>query len=47
MNHLPVLQVLIPLLGAPLCSLFRQRRLAWLLFSSAAAGALTCAVLLT
>lgn len=47
MNHLPVLQVLIPLLGAPLCTLLRQRHVAWLLFVSAAAGALTCAVLLT
>jgi multicomponent Na+:H+ antiporter subunit D len=46
MTHLPILQVLIPLLGAPLCALLRQRRAAWLLFLTAAAGALVCALLL-
>jgi multicomponent Na+:H+ antiporter subunit D len=47
MSQLPILQVLIPLLGAPLCALLRQRRVAWALFLATAAGALVCAVLLT
>ncbi len=47
MSHLPILQVLIPLLCAPLCALLRQRVVAWLLFLSAASGALICALLLT
>jgi multicomponent Na+:H+ antiporter subunit D len=46
MTQLPILQVLIPLLGAPLCALLRQRRVAWLLFVAAASGALVCALLL-
>jgi len=31
MNHLPILQVIIPLLAAPLCIIFASRRLAWLI----------------
>ncbi len=46
MTQLPILQVLIPLLAAPLCALLQQRRLAWLLFVAAASGALVCALLL-
>ncbi|OXM75145.1 monovalent cation/H+ antiporter subunit D family protein [Amycolatopsis sp. KNN50.9b] len=45
-SHLPVLPVLIPLAGAPLCVLLRSRTAAWLLFLLASAGALACAVLL-
>ncbi|MFI0350143.1 monovalent cation/H+ antiporter subunit D family protein [Actinomadura sp. 9N407] len=41
--HLPALQVVIPLLCAPLCVLFRSRTAAWLLFLVAAASALACA----
>ncbi|MHA6623124.1 monovalent cation/H+ antiporter subunit D family protein [Pseudonocardia sp. DLS-67] len=47
MSQLPILQVLVPLLCAPLCALLRQRRVAWLLFLAAAAAAFSCAVLLT
>ncbi len=46
MTHLPVLQVLIPLMGAPACALLRQRRAAWTLFLLVTGGALVCAVLL-
>lgn len=46
MNHLPVLQVLIPLLGAPLCALVRHRVAAWLVFLAATVGATVCAILL-
>lgn len=46
MTHLPILQVLVPLLCAPACALLRQRRVAWSLFLSAALGALICAFLL-
>jgi multicomponent Na+:H+ antiporter subunit D len=45
--HLPALQVVLPLLAAPLCVLLRSRTAAWLLFLLAAAGSLGCAVLLT
>jgi multicomponent Na+:H+ antiporter subunit D len=47
MSQLPILQVLVPLLCAPLCALLRQRRVAWMLFLAAAAGAFACALLLT
>ncbi len=43
--HLPVLQVLIPLLAAPLCVLVRRPIAAWALFSGAALAAFCCAVL--
>lgn len=46
MTHLPILQVLIPLLGAPLCVLLRHRAAAWLMFTASAAGAFVCAILL-
>ncbi|MFB8774805.1 monovalent cation/H+ antiporter subunit D family protein [Streptomyces broussonetiae] len=45
--QLPVLQVLIPLLGAPLCVLLRSRTAAWLLYLTAATASLTVAALLT
>ncbi|MGW0824378.1 monovalent cation/H+ antiporter subunit D family protein [Streptomyces sp. NPDC002845] len=45
-DHLPVLQVAVPLLCAPLCVLLRSRIVAWLLFLVAALASLTCAVLL-
>jgi multicomponent Na+:H+ antiporter subunit D len=44
--HLPALQVLLPLVCAPLCVLLRSRTVAWLLFLAAAVGSLACAVLL-
>jgi multicomponent Na+:H+ antiporter subunit D len=44
--QLPALQVILPLAGAPLCVLLRSRIVAWLLFLTAAAGSLACAVLL-
>jgi multicomponent Na+:H+ antiporter subunit D len=44
--HLPVLQVLPPLLAAPLCVLVRSRTAAWLLFLLASVGSLVVAVLL-
>lgn len=44
--QLPALQVLVPLLCAPLCVLLRSRTLAWALFLLAAVGALGCALLL-
>jgi multicomponent Na+:H+ antiporter subunit D len=44
--HLPALQVIIPLMCAPLCALLRSRTAAWLLFLLASLGSLTCAVLL-
>lgn len=47
MTQLPLLQVLIPLVGAPLCALFRYRLVAWALFTASAAGALVSATLLT
>ena len=46
MTQLPILQVLIPLLGAPLCVLLRHRVAAWLVFTASAAGALVCAIML-
>lgn len=47
MTQLPVLQVTIPLVCAPLCVLVRARTAAWLLFLAAALSSLTCAALLT
>ena len=44
--HLPVLQVLFPMVCAPLCVLLRSRTAAWLLFLLAALGSLACAVVL-
>ncbi len=44
--HLPVLQVIIPLICAPLCVLLRSRTAAWLIFLLAALSSFTCAVLL-
>lgn len=46
-DQLPVLQVLIPLLGAPLCVVLRSRTAAWLVFLVVSGGALACAVALT
>lgn len=43
-QHLPILQVLIPLLAAPVCVLVRNRIAAWLIFLLASAGALATAV---
>jgi multicomponent Na+:H+ antiporter subunit D len=45
-DHLPVLQVVVPLACAPLCVLLRSRFAAWLLFLTAALASLGCAVLL-
>lgn len=47
MSHLPLLPVLTPLLGAPLCALLRQRTVAWALFLLSAATALVGSILLT
>lgn len=44
--HLPVLQVGVPLVCAPICVLLRSRTGAWLVFLLAALGSLACAVLL-
>jgi multicomponent Na+:H+ antiporter subunit D len=44
--HLPVLQVGVPLVCAPICVLLRSRTGAWLVFLLAAVGSLACAVLL-
>lgn len=35
MAHLPVLQVIVPLLAAPFCGLFNNRRMAWAIAASA------------
>lgn len=45
--HLPVLQVVVPLLLAPLCVVLRSRSAGWLLFLAAAVSSLVCAGLLT
>ncbi|NKB69565.1 MAG: monovalent cation/H+ antiporter subunit D family protein [Candidatus Latescibacteria bacterium] len=45
-DHLPVLQVIIPLLAAPLCLLLRRRPLPWLVALLASAATLFIAVLL-
>ncbi len=45
-QHLPVLQVLIPLLAAPLCVLLRRPLAAWACFSLASAAAFACAIAL-
>ncbi|WP_207946943.1 monovalent cation/H+ antiporter subunit D family protein [Actinomadura sp. 7K507] len=41
--QLPALQVVIPMLCAPLCVLLRSRTVAWLLFLAASAASLACA----
>ena len=46
MAQVPALQVLVPLLCAPLCVLLRSRTVAWLLFLIAALSSLGCAVVL-
>lgn len=46
MMHLPALQVLIPLLCAPLCAMLRSATAAWLLFLLSAFASFGCAVLL-
>ncbi|MFQ5994382.1 MAG: monovalent cation/H+ antiporter subunit D family protein [Acidiferrobacterales bacterium] len=46
MQHLPALQVVIPLLGAPLCVLFNNGRVAWVLSAIASWIALVIAILL-
>lgn len=45
-QHLPILQVVLPLLGAPLCLLINSRNLAWLLAALASAGSFAAAILL-
>ncbi|NNH75179.1 monovalent cation/H+ antiporter subunit D family protein [Nocardia uniformis] len=45
-DQVPALQVIIPLLGAPLCALTRSARAAWLSFLLVACGALACATVL-
>jgi multicomponent Na+:H+ antiporter subunit D len=44
--HLPILQVLLPLLAAPLCALLRRGSVAWVVALAAAWGAFLIAVLL-
>ena len=44
--HLPVLQVAVPLILAPLCALFRDGRAAWLIALAGSIFALSCAALL-
>ncbi len=44
--HLPVLQVVIPLLAAPACALLRRATLCWLLAAAVAAVALAVSILL-
>lgn len=46
-GQLPALQVVIPLLCAPLCVLLRSRTAAWLLFLAAGIASFGCAALLT
>lgn len=46
-DHLPILQVVVPLLAAPLCVLVRRPGAAWAIYAGAAAAALTCALLLS
>jgi multicomponent Na+:H+ antiporter subunit D len=45
-QHLPVLQVVVPLLAAPLCVLLRSPRAAWALFLGVSVFALGCATAL-
>jgi multicomponent Na+:H+ antiporter subunit D len=45
-GQLPALQVVIPLMCAPLCMMLRSRLAGWLLFLGAAFGALACAIVL-
>jgi multicomponent Na+:H+ antiporter subunit D len=46
MAHLPALQVVVPLIAAPLCVLLRGPRAAWAVFAAASALSLACSVLL-
>ncbi|MBN2644809.1 MAG: monovalent cation/H+ antiporter subunit D family protein [Desulfuromonadaceae bacterium] len=46
MNHLPVFQVLLPLLGAPLCLLVRRGTLSWLVATLASWGGLAISLAL-
>jgi multicomponent Na+:H+ antiporter subunit D len=45
-EHLPILQVLVPLLAAPLCLLVNERRFAWVISQVLSLAALVIAVLL-
>ncbi len=45
-THLPALQIVIPLISAPLCLLVRNRRLAWFVAMLASASALLISILL-
>ncbi len=45
-EHLPILQVLVPLLAAPLCLLVYERRFAWVISMALSLAALVIAVLL-
>jgi len=45
-EHLPVLQVVGPLLAAPVCSLLRMRNLAWLFTLIVSVGAFLCSIYL-
>ncbi|MFP4002433.1 MAG: monovalent cation/H+ antiporter subunit D family protein [Alphaproteobacteria bacterium] len=45
-QHLPILQVVLPLLAAPLCLLINSRNVAWMLAALAALGSFACAALL-
>lgn len=44
MTQVPVLQVLVPLVCAPLCAALRHRLVAWVLFLLASSGAVACAL---
>ena len=46
MQHLPILQVILPLLAAPLAALASRRHLAWLLTLVATAGAFAISLVL-
>ncbi len=46
LDHLPILQVLVPLMAAPVAALFKRRGASWLLTVLASWGALAVAVLL-
>jgi len=43
-DHLPILQVIIPLLAAPLCVVLRQRQLVWALALAVSWTSLACAI---
>ena len=46
LEHLPILQVIVPLMAAPLCLLFRHSRAAWLFALIASGTALVISILL-